>query len=118
MDTDDGGTLDRGEIRILARSLGNQLTGIPQSYITAFRLDTDKSLGNLRVAIDEQLSQAMAEMDEDGSGEVDFDEFFEWCARLRTVFSAVEASASDSAIDMHCDALRVMTTLFCREQVV
>eukprot|EP01043_Picozoa_sp_COSAG02_P059618 COSAG02_NODE_7632_length_2925_cov_1.298655_3_plen_70_part_00 len=55
MDMDEGGTLDRDEIRDLARSLGNQLT-------------------------DAQLDQAMVEMDEDGSGEVDFEEFFDWYA--------------------------------------
>ena len=53
MDADEGGTLDREEIRLLARSLGNQLT-------------------------DSQLDQAMKEMDEDGSSEVDFEEFFDW----------------------------------------
>ena len=53
MDADGGGTLDRDEIGNLARSLGNQLT-------------------------DAQLDEAMAEMDEDGSAEVDFEEFFEW----------------------------------------
>ena len=53
MDTDNGGTLDRHEIRNLARSLGNQLT-------------------------EAQLDEAMGEMDDDGSGEVDFEEFFDW----------------------------------------
>lgn len=55
MDADEGGTLDREEIRVLARSLGNQLS-------------------------EPQLDQAMREMDEDGSGEVDFEEFFDWYA--------------------------------------
>ena len=53
MDADHGGTLDREEIRNLARSMGNQLT-------------------------EGLLDLAMSEMDEDGSGEVDFDEFFDW----------------------------------------
>lgn len=96
MDTDDGGSLDRGEIRILARSLGNQLTGISQSDIMASHLGPHKLLRHLRIATDEQLSQAMAEMDEDGSGEVDFDEFFEWYARLRTVFSSFGSCGSAS----------------------
>jgi calmodulin len=61
MDTDEGGTLDRDEIRDLARSLGNQLT-------------------------DAQLDQAMIEMDEDGSGEVDFEEFFDWYATCASHF--------------------------------
>jgi hypothetical protein len=90
MDTDDGGSLDRGEIRILARSLGNQLTGISQSDIMAIHLGAHKLLRHLRIATDEQLSQ------EDESGEVDFDEFFEWYARLRTVFSSFGSCGSAS----------------------
>ena len=52
-DADGSGALDREEIRALARNLGSPLT-------------------------EEQLTVAMAEMDEDGGGEVEFDEFLAW----------------------------------------
>eukprot|EP01051_Picozoa_sp_SAG22_P002373 SAG22_NODE_104_length_20159_cov_5.877517_12_plen_109_part_00 len=53
MDEDDGGFLDRGEIRQMAVLMGKNLS-------------------------EKELWQAMSEMDEDGSGEVDFEEFYEW----------------------------------------
>jgi len=53
IDEDDGGTLDRNEIRILAKRLGKKLT-------------------------DAKLDEAMAQMDADGNGDVDFGEFLSW----------------------------------------
>eukprot|EP01050_Picozoa_sp_SAG11_P001716 SAG11_NODE_78_length_17939_cov_10.236883_9_plen_150_part_00 len=53
-DVDQGGMLDRDEVKALAEALGTKLRG-------------------------REIDKAMAVMDEDGSGEVDFDEFFEWC---------------------------------------
>ncbi len=54
MDVDGNGTLDRGEISELGEAMmGESMT-------------------------EEQLDVAMAVMDADGSGEVDFDEFFSW----------------------------------------
>jgi hypothetical protein len=35
---------------------------------------------------DRELASAMAEMDADGSGEVDFDEFAHWCAEAVFIF--------------------------------
>ena len=53
IDEDRSGSLDRAEIQNLAGRLGKHLTV-------------------------DQLDEAMAEMDEDGGGEVDFDEFQTW----------------------------------------
>lgn len=53
IDADGGGTLDRDEIRQLARRLGKRLS-------------------------DKQLNEAMMAMDADGSGDVAFDEFLSW----------------------------------------
>eukprot|EP01052_Picozoa_sp_SAG31_P007365 SAG31_NODE_351_length_17237_cov_7.010445_9_plen_114_part_00 len=53
MDEDGGGSLDHGEIKKLAKSMGAKLT-------------------------DEELNTALVEMDADGSGEVDFGEFYDW----------------------------------------
>lgn len=53
MDEDGSGTLDKDEIRILAKRLGKKLTNA-------------------------KLDAAMAEMDADGNGDVDFDEFLSW----------------------------------------
>jgi hypothetical protein len=53
MDADGGGCLDIDEIRQLSVSLGSRLT-------------------------QKELERAMAEMDEDGGGEVDFHEFYSW----------------------------------------
>ena len=52
-DDDGSGLLDRSEVKQLAVMLGQKLNS-------------------------KELDMAMAEMDEDGSGEVDFDEFFAW----------------------------------------
>ena len=52
-DDDGSGLLDRSEVKQLAIMLGQKLNS-------------------------KELDMAMAEMDEDGSGEVDFDEFFAW----------------------------------------
>ena len=52
-DTDKSGAVDREEVRVLARNLGSPLDEV-------------------------QLDTAMAEMDEDGGGEVEFDEFLAW----------------------------------------
>ena len=56
MDADGGGSLDRGEIKTLAKSMGAKLT-------------------------DEELNHALAEMDSDGGGEVDFAEFYDWWSK-------------------------------------
>jgi Ca2+-binding EF-hand superfamily protein len=53
IDADRGGTLDRSEIKQLAKRLGKRLS-------------------------EKQLHEAMMEMDADGSGEVAFDEFVSW----------------------------------------
>ena len=53
LDTDGSNALDRAEVAELARHLGKKLA-------------------------DNQLDTAMAEMDRDGSGEVDFQEFLAW----------------------------------------
>lgn len=53
LDVDGGGTLDIEEVRVLGDKLGYEFT-------------------------DNELSDAMAEMDHDKSGEVDFNEFYEW----------------------------------------
>lgn len=53
-DTDKGGTLDRNEIHRLVVGL----------------------LG--RVVKQDEVDEIMAQMDEDGNGEIDFDEFYEW----------------------------------------
>ena len=53
-DTDKGGTLDRNEIHRLVVGL----------------------LG--RVVQQDEVDEIMAQMDEDGNGEIDFDEFYEW----------------------------------------
>ena len=57
-DADGSGGLDRDEIRALARSLGNPLS-------------------------EEELNVAMREMDEDGGGSVEFDEFLAWFRRVQ-----------------------------------
>ena len=54
MDTDESGALDRAEVRALVEKL----------------LDVEIT--------EEQLDEGMAQMDEDGGGEVDFAEFFAW----------------------------------------
>ena len=58
IDADGSGALDEGEFRQLTRELGNaeELT-------------------------QKQLEEAMREMDADGNGEVNFDEFYEWWLR-------------------------------------
>ena len=53
LDLDGSGLLDMGEVRQLCLDLGLELT-------------------------DDQYEVVMKKLDEDGSGEVDFDEFFEW----------------------------------------
>ena len=55
-DADGSGALEREEIRALARNLGCPLD-------------------------EESLNAAMAEMDEDGGGEVEFEEFNSWYQR-------------------------------------
>jgi hypothetical protein len=87
MDSDEGGTLDRDEVRDLARSLGNQLT-------------------------EAQLDQAMAEMDEDGSGEVDFEEFFDWYAMRFGLPFCTAQTPVDTAI------LKLRLSMYWCEQVV
>jgi hypothetical protein len=52
-DDDGGGTLDREEIGALAKGIGHKLTA-------------------------KELDAAMAEMDEDGEGDIDFVEFYAW----------------------------------------
>jgi calmodulin len=53
VDTDGGGTLSQEEVQHLGEKLGFHFSEV-------------------------ELAQAMGEMDEDGSGEVDFQEFYEW----------------------------------------
>ena len=53
LDADESGLLDLDEIRQLCNDLGITLT-------------------------DEQYTELLAKIDEDGSGECDFDEFFDW----------------------------------------
>eukprot|EP01052_Picozoa_sp_SAG31_P037281 SAG31_NODE_4791_length_2954_cov_2.206305_4_plen_201_part_00 len=55
-DADGSGGLDRDEVAALARNLGRPLS-------------------------EGELNEAMAEMDEDGGGTVDFDEFYRWYAK-------------------------------------
>lgn len=59
VDTDRGGTLDRQEVRKLSENLG-------------------------RPVDDSELAKMMSEMDADGSGEVDFNEFYAWFAKIGT----------------------------------
>ena len=66
IDADESGLLDREEVAELAESLGAPLS-------TA------------------ELDDAMLQMDEDGSGEVDFDEFASWFRKLENS-GAEEAS--------------------------
>ena len=68
MDEDGGGVLDRDEVRSLARAMGVKLT-------------------------DGELKDAMAEMDEDGSGEVDFEEFYQWWTVGREAAGGVMAAS-------------------------
>ena len=68
MDEDGGGVLDKDEIRSLARAMGVKLT-------------------------DGELKDAMAEMDEDGSGEVDFEEFYHWWTVGREAAGGVMAAS-------------------------
>ena len=68
MDEDGGGVLDRDEVRSLARAMGVKLT-------------------------DGELRDAMAEMDEDGSGEVDFEEFYQWWTVDREAAGSVMAAS-------------------------
>jgi hypothetical protein len=68
MDEDGGGVLDRDEIRSLARAMGVKLT-------------------------DGELKDAMQEMDEDGSGEVDFEEFYQWWTVGREAAGGVMAAS-------------------------
>ena len=71
-DADGSGGLDRDEIRALARSLGNPLS-------------------------EEELSVAMREMDEDGGGSVEFDEFLSWyqgATKAKSGWAAQMASAA------------------------
>ena len=60
IDVDESGLLDRGEVADLAESLGCPLSTT-------------------------ELDEAMAEMDEDQSGEVDFDEFQSWFEKMEKV---------------------------------
>ena len=55
-DDDGGGVLDQSEIKGLAKAMGAKLT-------------------------EDELKLAMQEMDEDGSGEVDFAEFYDWWSK-------------------------------------
>ena len=70
IDTDGGGTLDRGEIKALADKLGVAMSK-------------------------RELDLAMKEMDEDGSGEVDFEEFAEWWPQQEAKNSALVAAMND-----------------------
>eukprot|EP00941_MAST-03F_sp_MAST-3F-sp1_P005030 g5030.t1 len=59
LDTDNTGTLDKNEVKQLAKLLGDRLTGF-FGFRTA------------------RLDAAFAEMDTDNSGQVNFDEFVDW----------------------------------------
>ena len=78
VDTDGGGSLGMAEIVELSRQAGHGLKGV-------------------------ELEAAMAEMDEDHSGEVDFSEFQQWFKRmdddnalLKDAFAAVDSDGSNS----------------------
>lgn len=73
IDIDGSGTLEREEIAEMTKELGNQLT-------------------------ERELDLAMAEMDEDGSGGVDLDEFAAWLVTPQpspqpTLFFGIQADA-------------------------
>ena len=70
IDTDGGGTLDRGEIKALADKLGVAMSK-------------------------RELDLAMKGVDEDGSGEVDFEEFAEWWPQQEAKNSALVAAMND-----------------------
>ena len=57
IDTDGSGLLDEGEMKVLFKNLGLELTQEQEDFI-------------------------MKEIDEDGSGEIDFDEFFKWYSAI------------------------------------
>jgi Ca2+-binding EF-hand superfamily protein len=57
-DADGSGGLDRDEVKTLARQLGYPLSAV-------------------------ELDEAMAEMDTDGGGTVEFDEFLAWFRRIQ-----------------------------------
>jgi hypothetical protein len=58
IDVDGSGTLDRGEVATMAKKLGTPLS-------------------------EEALDEAMATMDADGNGSVDFNEFYAWLQQLK-----------------------------------
>ena len=69
-DKDGSGVIDREELRQIMLELGNPLSP-------------------------DQLDKAMAEMDQDGSGEVDFTEFSRWFSKLQSSQSLKAAGGAD-----------------------
>eukprot|EP01046_Picozoa_sp_COSAG06_P102124 COSAG06_NODE_48280_length_333_cov_0.858974_1_plen_96_part_01 len=59
IDADGGGSLDRGEVARMAEKMGAAMS-------------------------EHELDAAMAEMDEDGSGDVSFDELVKWFSERKT----------------------------------
>ena len=74
MDLDGSGTLDREEISRMSRILGHPMS-------------------------EAQLDDAMAQMDDDNSGEVDFAEFHEWWGSLKK--SAVDLSDKGDGVSLN-----------------
>lgn len=60
LDKDGDGQLDRAELKMVADAIGHRMSN-------------------------GELDTAMTQLDHDGNGEVDFDEFFLWCASLLRV---------------------------------
>lgn len=71
MDSDNSKLLDRGEVQRLASLIGVVLD-------------------------EEELSSAMAEMDKDGSGEVDFSEFYDWWCSDKSKTSILKPVSSSA----------------------
>jgi len=89
-DADDSGDLGRDEIAELAKSLGKKLTK-------------------------KELETAMKEMDEDESGEVDFEEFFRWWniayekARLGDVIAVLQCVNKEAGVFSAAEAASIET---------
>jgi len=76
VDVDGSGEIDKGELKGLAKMLGMQMSD--KDLVTALPLIRSHRNNVDQHFVARAQDAAMEEMDDDGSGEVDFEEFAEW----------------------------------------
>jgi hypothetical protein len=92
IDLDDNGTLERDELAMAAERLGQSMS-------------------------EQELDAAMSEMDEDGSGEIDFDEFLSWWDRRKASGKGgLFGGLFDDPLEMSDDYLRMQIVIDKRKR--